>query len=107
MKLKADMGSRHGENGAHQDRGPGRPPLTPSLSPRRTRGEGARRAGEGCSGDRFKERRERGSASLVVLAVLALVTLYILSNNLVLHHLKEDLKLVEKHQLKKFAPAKR
>ncbi|MBM3876136.1 MAG: anthranilate synthase component I family protein [Verrucomicrobia bacterium] len=32
---------------------PARPPLTPSLSPRPARGEGARRAGEGCADDGF------------------------------------------------------
>ena len=35
---------------------PKRAPLTPALSPRRTRGEGARRAGEGCSDALFQQR---------------------------------------------------
>jgi len=47
------MGSLHGSQAAHWDHEPERPPLTPSLSPRRTRREGGRRPGEGWSGQRF------------------------------------------------------
>lgn len=52
-------------------------------------------------------RRERGSAVVVVLAVLALITVYVVANSRVLFHLKADLKLIEQQQLKKFTPAKR
>ena len=51
--------------------------------------------------------RERGAAVLVVLAVLALITVYVVANSRVLFHLKADLKLIEQQQLKKFMPAKR
>lgn len=69
-------------------------------------GEGRRPLECGDKSPHSTRRRERGSAVLVVLAVLTLITLYVLSNTLVLHHLKADLKLVEKQQLKKFQPAK-
>ena len=51
-------------------------------------------------------RRERGSAVIVVLALLAIITVYVVANSRTLFHLKSELKLIEQQQLKKFTPAK-
>jgi len=48
---------------------PERPPLTPSLSPRTTRGEGARRAGEGCEDGAKPPSESPPSASTAQLSV--------------------------------------
>ncbi len=45
----------------------------------------------------------RGSAAVIVLAVIAIVVIYTLSISVTLRQLRSDLKLIEKQQLKKFA----
>ena len=49
-------------------------------------------------------RRERGTAVLVVLLCLAFVFVYIASNALTLHCLGRQLRLVERHQIRRLAP---
>ena len=52
-------------------------------------------------------RRQRGSATILVFALLAIMVLYMNSNQLTLRSLQRELRLVEAKQLKKFqAPAK-
>lgn len=45
---------------------------------------------------------ERGSATILVLALLAIMAVLLSANQLVLHNLKRELRLVEQQQLKKF-----
>ncbi len=47
-------------------------------------------------------RRESGSAAIIVLALMAIMAVYLTSNQLTLHNLKRDLKRIEAQQLKKF-----
>jgi hypothetical protein len=49
-------------------------------------------------------KRESGSATILVFALLAIMVLYMNSNQLALHSLKRDLRAVEQKQLKKFQP---
>jgi len=49
-------------------------------------------------------KNERGSATVLVLTLLALLMAFAIGNSLVLHHLQADLKRVEHHQLEKYAP---
>lgn len=49
-------------------------------------------------------KRENGSATILVFALLAIMVLYLNSNQLALHSLKRDLRAVEQKQLKKFQP---
>lgn len=49
-------------------------------------------------------KREAGSATILVFALLAIMVLYMNSNQLALHSLKRDLRVVEQKQLKKFQP---
>jgi len=49
-------------------------------------------------------KRENGSATVLVFALLAIMVLYMNSNQLALHSLKRDLRAVEQKQLKKFQP---
>lgn len=49
-------------------------------------------------------KRENGSATVLVFALLAIMVLYMNSNQLALHSLKRDLRVVEQKQLKKFQP---
>jgi hypothetical protein len=46
--------------------------------------------------------RERGSAALVVFILLSLMVGLVLANAQALHHLKQELRLIEKRQLKKY-----
>jgi hypothetical protein len=50
---------------------------------------------------------QRGSATILVLALLAILVLYMNSNQLALHTLKRDLRLIDQKQLKKFQPPRR
>ena len=52
-------------------------------------------------------RGERGSATILVLTLLAILVVYMNSNQLALHTLKRDLRLIEQKQLKKFQPPPR
>ena len=58
----------------------------------------------GSTESRPARREERGSATILVLALLALMTVFLTVNQLVLHNLKRELRLVEQKQLKKFQP---
>ena len=49
-------------------------------------------------------RNERGTATLLVLTLLALLLACAVGNSLVLHHLRAELKQVERHQLEKYPP---
>ena len=49
-------------------------------------------------------RRERGSATILVLALVAILFVYLNRNQLTLHAVKRELRLVEEKQLKKFQP---
>lgn len=54
-----------------------------------------------------QHRHQRGSATILVFALLAIMVLYMNSNQLTLRSLQRELRLVEAKQLKKFqAPAK-
>jgi len=55
---------------------------------------------------RNSEASRRGSATALVLGILALVAVYVVANSLVTRHLKADLKLIEQKQLKKYAAPK-
>ncbi len=48
--------------------------------------------------------RQRGSATILVLALVAILFVYLNRNQLTLHSLKRELRLVEEKQLKKFQP---
>ena len=50
-------------------------------------------------------KRKDGSATILVLALLALMMVFLTANQLVLHNLKREVWLVEQKQLKKFLPA--
>ncbi|MBI5801777.1 MAG: hypothetical protein HZA92_13775 [Verrucomicrobia bacterium] len=50
-------------------------------------------------------KRKDGSATVLVLALLALMMVFLTANQLVLHNLKREVRLVEQKQLKKFQPA--
>ena len=56
------------------------------------------------SGARSQE-SERGSATILILALLAIMAVLLSANQIVLHNLKRELRLVEHQQLKKFQPA--
>jgi type II secretory pathway component PulK len=43
----------------------------------------------------------RGSAVLIVLVLLTLMAAIVVSNNLTLHHLERNLRLIERKQLKR------
>ena len=51
-------------------------------------------------------RNERGSATVMVLVLLAVLTVCAIGNSLVLSQLRSELKRVEHHQLEKYLPAK-
>ncbi len=59
-----------------------------------------------CVPSRPTSASQRGSATALVLAILALVAVYVVANSLVTRHLKADLKLIEQKQLKKYAAPK-
>ena len=46
-------------------------------------------------------RRQQGTAMIVVLALLAIVLIYVGDNLKTLHHLSRELKLVERHQTRR------
>lgn len=48
------------------------------------------------------QRGERGSATILVLALVAIMMVFLTSNQRVLHSLKREVRLVEQQQLKKF-----
>lgn len=50
------------------------------------------------------QRSARGSATILVLALVAIMMVFLTANQLVLHNLKRELRLVEQKQLKKFQP---
>lgn len=47
---------------------------------------------------------EGGSATILVLALVAIMMVFLTANQLVLHNLKRELRLVEQKQLKRFQP---
>jgi Tfp pilus assembly protein PilX len=47
-------------------------------------------------------KRNRGSALMVVVVVMAIVAMYAVANTAVLYHLHEELRMLEKEQVKKF-----
>ena len=47
---------------------------------------------------------ESGSATILVLALVAIMMVFLTANQLVLHNLKRELRLMEQKQLKKFQP---
>ena len=49
-------------------------------------------------------KRERGSATILVLALVAIMLVFLTANQRVLHNLKREVRLVEQQQLKKFQP---
>lgn len=49
-------------------------------------------------------RRERGSATILVFALVAILVVYMNGNQLALHSAKRELRLLEQKQLKKFQP---
>lgn len=49
-------------------------------------------------------KRERGSATILVLALVAIMMVFLTANQRVLYHLKREVRLVEQQQLKKFQP---
>ncbi len=53
-----------------------------------------------------KRTRERGSATVLVFALVVILCAIMAGNQLVLHSLKRELKLIEQQQLKKFQPPK-
>lgn len=59
---------------------------------------------DGRAAARPYRRRERGSATILVLALVAIMMVFLTANQLVLHNLKRELRLVEQKQLKKFQP---
>ena len=46
-------------------------------------------------------RRQQGTAMIVVLALLAIILIYVGDNLKTLHHLSRELKLVERHQTRR------
>ena len=49
-----------------------------------------------------KRSRERGSATILVFALVAILVVYLNGNQLALHSAKRELRLLEAKQLKKF-----
>ncbi len=47
---------------------------------------------------------ERGSATILVLALVAIMMVFLTTNQRVLYNLKQEVRLVEQQQLKKFQP---
>jgi len=47
-------------------------------------------------------RAERGSATLVVFILLSIMVALIVANSVTLHHLRGELRLIERVQLKKY-----
>ena len=47
--------------------------------------------------------RNRGSAVLIVLAVLGLMTIFVAANTRIVYHLKDEVRLTEKRQMKHWA----
>jgi hypothetical protein len=50
-------------------------------------------------GSTKRARREQGSAALVVIAIVAIVLIYVASNLRTLEHLNREIKLVERRQI--------
>ena len=50
------------------------------------------------------QRGERGSATILVLALVAIMMVFLTTNQRVLYNLKREVRLVEQQQLKKFQP---
>lgn len=61
-----------------------------------------------CALSEPRRRKEDGFAVLVILILMSLMLVFLASNAIVLRHLHQQIKLVEKRQLKKFdaAPVK-
>jgi hypothetical protein len=55
---------------------------------------------------RSRPQNRRAAASIVVLAILGILTLYILANLRTLHRLTADLNRIEKRQLRHWQPSK-
>ncbi len=51
---------------------------------------------------RFKRRGERGSALLMVFVFLTLMLMFVLANARALHHLRQEMRLIERRQVQKF-----
>ncbi len=49
-----------------------------------------------------RKRGERGFASLIVLVLLAIMVMYVINNGVVLNQLRQNLRLIEQRQQKKF-----
>lgn len=45
---------------------------------------------------------ERGSTLLVVVVLISIMTTFVIANNVTLYHLKNELKLIDKQQQRKF-----
>lgn len=50
--------------------------------------------------------RQQASAVLVVLVLLACLALFLLANSSALHHLSQELKQVDRQQMKKYSTGK-
>ena len=98
MKLRASSNSGAGVLARHS------PPSVPLGGAGRDKRDACRTMAAGTVAP--LGRRERGSAVIVVLALLAIITVYVVANSRTLFHLKSELKLIEQQQLKKFTPAK-
>lgn len=56
----------------------------------------------GCPLARARRSSQRGSALLLVMVILAILTMYAVANSVVLHHLRAEMRMIEQQQLQKF-----
>ena len=49
-----------------------------------------------------RETRARGSAVIALIVILCIMALYLVGNSLTLHQLKQEMRMIEKRQAKKF-----
>lgn len=83
--------------------------LTPSFPPiLQAQGHAGRAVAAARSGGPLRRaagrRDERGTALLVVLALLVLIMAFMAGNNVTLRALKQELQILDKHQLQKYGP---
>ena len=50
---------------------------------------------------------QRGSSVLIILVLLACMAIILAANSATLHSLKQELKLIDQHQQKKYGPSAR
>ena len=55
----------------------------------------------------LRRARQRGSSVLIILVLLACMILFAAANSLTLHALKQELKLIDLHQQKKYGQSAR